>query len=189
MARKTSIAGVFCTSRSWGTWSRLPSTGSARRWCCDSERTARSRRPRGSALAPDGYVRSVAALKDLFFTCAVGNHAQLMDRLCRTARGMLNTFTREQGVEKADHIAVQILDARTRGSCAPVAHLAKFLSSEGPAGDERLRGALALSSRGCGRPNWRCCPSAASRPCRVMLCREHLQCVSEALDRAAAPGG
>lgn len=141
--------------------------------------------PRVGFSATEGYVMSVSALKDLFSSHPGGNHAQLMNRLCKTARGMLDTFAREQGVGKADHIAVQLLECTFARIVTPSSiHFVKFQVPDSPTGDERLR------------PLMRCFQwlqaaelemlSFSGQPAlRVMLCRERLHCVNEVLNRAA----
>lgn len=141
--------------------------------------------PRVGFSAAEGYVRSVAKLKDFLVTLDPGNHTQFRNRLLKTARGMLDTYTREQGIKKADHIAAQMLECTYVRTVTPsTAQLARIVRPELPTGDERLtslsrclqwlRGAELEMLSFSGQP-----------AIRVMLCRERAQCIVDMLNRVA----
>ena len=141
--------------------------------------------PRVGFSATAGYVRSVAKVTDLLTALDRGNHTQFRNRLLKTARGMLDTYTREQGMEKADHIAAQVLECTYVRTAAPsTIQLARIVRPELPTGDERLT-SLSRCLQWLSAAEREMLSFSGQPGLRVMLCRERILCIVDMLNRVA----
>ena len=108
---------------------------------------------------------------------------QFRDRLHKTARNMLDTYTREQGTKKADHIASLMLECTyVRTVLPPTSHLAKMYRNELPTGDERLT-SLSRCLQWLRSAEVEMLSFSGQPALRVMLCRERVACLMDMFNR------
>lgn len=142
--------------------------------------------PRVGFSATEGYMHTVLKLKE-YLARSTPKHAHLRDRMLKSARNTLDTFTREQGVRKADHIAALVLEcAYVRATLPPTKQLAKLrrTNSKLPTGDERLT-SLSRCLQWLRTAELEMLSFSGQPAMRVMLCRERIVCVIDMLSRVA----
>ncbi|MDT7836279.1 hypothetical protein [Aquabacterium sp. OR-4] len=141
--------------------------------------------PRVGFSATEGYVRTVIKLTEYLETQDGTENNQFRDRLYKSARSMLDTYAREQGVNKADHIAAVVLECTyVRAILPPTKVLALTVRADSPTGDERLT-SLSRCLQWLRQAEQEMLSFSGQPAIRVMLCRERIFCLIDMLRRLA----
>ncbi len=139
--------------------------------------------PRVGYSATEGYMRTVVKLKEYLVAQDGTENTRLRDRLHKSARGMLDTYTREQGVNKADHIAALVLECTyVRSTLQPTHVLSQLTRPDLPTADERLT-SLSRCLQWLRHAEQEMLSFSGQPAMRVMLCRERILCLMDMLSR------
>jgi hypothetical protein len=148
-------------------------------------REGASAAPRVGFTATDGYVRTVNRLKEHLAVQDGDDGSHLRDRLFKSARGMLDTYTREQVINKPDHIAVTVLECTYVRTVLPrTALLARAGRPDLPTGDERLT-SLGRCLQWLRAAEHELLSFSGQPAMRILLCRERVLCLIDMLNRVA----